>query len=285
MEAETKNENEKVEQPKESLIKRFWWVFAVTAAVLAILGAVLFISQANHKKDEQKQAQKEADKKTEEVKNSEQQNYAYKEPTMTAAELTKANTALAAGIYIDDPANDFAVVPTAAKPGLDGKVDNPKAYQLIWNDVKKVTLGADQENMYVRYDFFGIIPEKMATVNGDDIKSIMCNVDLAEFTTTSGKKDQGMMQIGLMYTEAKSGKDNKDESVGYVQVTPRLGVSGVASPTQSNDKYGETVYGKNISNGKIKGGPGNDYMIASFPLSDFDILLARRKYSIFPKTG
>jgi hypothetical protein len=267
METETKENNVKI------FLKKFWWVFAIAAAVLIAVGGIVLIKESNHRKELEKQEQKAKEQKTDETKKSGNEGYVYKEPTMTESELAKANAALAAGISIDDSANDFAVVPVATKVGLDGKVDNPKAYPLNWNDVKKVTLGADQENMYVRYDFFGIIPDKMATVDGDDIKSIMCNIDLPKFTTKSGKTDQGMMQIGLMYTEAKSGKDNKDESVGYVEVKPpRLGVSGVASPTQSNDKYGETIYGKNMNNGKVKGGPGYDYMMASFPLSDFDIL-------------
>jgi len=250
---------------KKLILIKYWWIWFI---IISFVGFIVYSNQANNKKDEEKEKQKQQQMTDQALKN---QGYKYVEPTMTKELLIKANLALVNGISVDDAANDFAV-PPPDPIGLDGKTDNRNPYKLNWNDIKKVAFAADEENFYVRYNFYGIIPKRMATVSGDDIKSLSCNLGLSSFKTKRGKTDEGLLQIGLMYTEAKSGKDNKDESVGYDIIEPRLGALGVATPTTNQDKYGETIYGINDTSGKVSGGIGKDYVIAAFPLSDFDIL-------------
>lgn len=247
--------------------KRFWWLMA---ALCIIIGFGLYMFYSNklaEEKEAEHQAQKEADMKNNQ--NSNQQGYVYVDPLMTAEQLDKANAALVSGVIIDDQEDDFAISPLGPA-GLDGKTDNPNAYKLKWNDIKKVTFGADPDNFYVRYDFYGVIPTTMVTVNGDDIKSIACNIGLSKFTTTSGATDEGMWQVGISYTE-QHGKDSKDESAGYDVITPRIGLTSIATPTSVQDKYGETMYTTSSSNGAVSGGAGYDYLVALFPLANLNM--------------
>jgi hypothetical protein len=252
-------------QPQKSFFKRFWWVGIII--VICIIGFFIYSNQQQKNEDAEKERQKQAQIKNDQT--NQNQGYQYVDPLMTAAQLEKANLVLAMGVTIDDPENDFAVSPVGPV-GLDGKTDNPQGYQLHWNDIKKVTLGADQENFYIRYDFYGTIPTTMVTVTGDDIKSIACNIGLSKFTTTSGTTDEGMWQVGLMFAQQR-GDDSKDESVGYDVITPRIGLTSIATPTPTQDKYGETMYATSSSDGAVSGGAGSDYIIALFPLANLRV--------------
>ncbi len=252
-------------KPKISFVKRYWLIFIIAIVVLA--GGFIVISNIQgQKNEEQKQSQKDK-QKADETNN---QEYVYEDPVMNTEQLATATTALQSGISIDDPANDFAQVAEAPK-GLDGKNDNTKPYQLNWNDVKKVTIGADNENFYIRYDYYGAIPGNMVTVGGDDIKTLSCNVGLAKFISNSGQQNEGMFQVGVQFTEQR-GKDSKDESLGYDALAkPRMGLTSIASPSSQLDKYGETEYAIQSQNGTVFGGIGSDYIIAAFPLANLDI--------------
>jgi len=232
---------------------------------LSFVGFFVYSKQAQTKKDEEKEKAKQ-----EQMKNQqENQGYKYIEPTMTEAELAKASLALKNGVSIDDPENDFVIPPVGVD--ADGKSDNQKPYSLGWNDLKKVTFGADNENIYIRYDFYGILPNSMVTTEGDDIRGIGGNVGISKFKSTDGKTNEGMWQIGLTYVESK-GKDSKDESAGYNVITPRLGVTSIASPTSEIDKHGETIYSLGSDKGKVYGGVGKDFLMAAFPLANLHVL-------------
>jgi len=256
------------QKPKRVFFKRFWWAGLICLILLiSLVGFLVSLNQTEKKRNAEKEQQKQAQINKERAK--ENQGYKYIEPTMTEAELAKASLALKNGVSIDDPANDFAIPPVGVD--ADGKSDNQKPYSLGWNDIKKVTFGADNENFYIRYDFYGMFPNSMVTTEGDDIRGIGGNVGLSKFTSTDGTTNEGMWQIGLTYAESK-GKDSKDESAGFNIITPRLHVTSIASPTSEIDKHGETIYSLGSDKGKVYGGVGKDFLMAAFPLANLHVL-------------
>jgi len=235
--------------------------------LIGFVGFTVYSNQTEKNKEAEKELQKQAQINEEKAK--ENQGYQYVEPLMTAEQLKKANSILANGVSIDDPANDFAIPPVGVD--ADGKPDNQKPYSLGWNDLKKVTFGADNENFYIRYDFYGILPNSMVTTEGDDIRGIGGNVVLSKFTSTDGTTNEGMWQIGLTYADSK-GEDSKDESAGSNIITPSLHVTSIASPTSEIDKHGETIYSLGSDKGKVYGGVGKDFLMAAFPLANLHVL-------------
>src|SRR4030042_3700971 len=98
------------QKPKKVFFKRFWWAGLICLILLInLVGFLVSSNQTEKKRNAEKEQQKQAQINKERAK--ENQGYKYIEPTMTEAELAKANLALKTGVSIDDPVNDFAIPP------------------------------------------------------------------------------------------------------------------------------------------------------------------------------
>lgn len=78
--------------------------------------------------------------------------------------VSKANAALAKGITIEDPQNDFL-----NKDLLGKEMDLEKSYTLPYMDIKSLSVGMDDKYFYYKTSVWGTIPKKPGQVNGDYI--------------------------------------------------------------------------------------------------------------------
>jgi hypothetical protein len=188
-------------------------------------------------------------------------------------ELKAAEAALAKGITIADPQNDWAPISEGVQP--DGRMDNGNPYPISFTDVKSVTLGADSQYFYVKVDLYGIIPadvtywENKDQKKTDFIHGFGCNVVLDRFfNRNTGKEDTGMMQLGLSYIEGNIW-GFMTNPVFYTP--PVVGLSSYATPSGIKDERNEELYSTTSGQGLVAGGAGTNYVIGAFPLSTFGL--------------
>jgi hypothetical protein len=193
----------------------------------------------------------------------------------SAEELKVAEAALAAGVTITDPQHDWAPINEGTQP--DGRSDNGHPYPLDFTDVKTATFGADSQYLYLKVEFYGVIPKDVVhwhneLLNKDDIIfSFSCNLGLGNFQNrNTGKPDGGLMQLGLGYIEGNIWNYLKDP-VFYS--TPVVAISNFATNTGTKDEHNEDIYAVSNGKGLVSGGAGTNYLIGAFPLSNFGLQL------------
>jgi hypothetical protein len=191
----------------------------------------------------------------------------------SAKELKAAEAALAAGVTITDPANDWAPISEGTQP--DGRMDNGNPYPISFTDVKSMTFGADSQYLYLKVELYDIIPTKVVywqntEFNKEDfIHSFSCNFGLSHFLNrNTGKADGGLMQLGVSYVEG----DPRDNLVNPKFLNPPVvAISNFATVTGNKDKNNEDTYNVSNGDGRTGGGAGKNYVIGAFPLSNFGL--------------
>ena len=192
----------------------------------------------------------------------------------TAEELQAAETALAQGVTIADPQNDFYQIP-ASSVGADGRSANTKPYPLAFTDIKSVTFGADSQYFYLRIDLYGAFPDKLPYYENSDlgktdfITGVGGGLFLNYFhNRNTGKDDVGSFQISISYVRT----DDKEYTDQPDFLTPPL-ISLLNSATITNNKYpnGDTIYKITDNNGRADGGAGKDYLLGAFPFQEFGL--------------
>jgi hypothetical protein len=204
------------------------------------------------------------------------------EPTkeLTPAMEKRAEDALSKGISFDDPENDWYKFPEGSMQW--DKPDNPEPYPLPFTDLKQVKIGADEEYLYVKFIFYGEFPDKMPSYNGDDLFSTGAKIDQMTYMTNEGTLDYAEIGSGVFYVEFTG--DEKTEE--YVPLDkPSLGHIAMISP-QGLDEHMETIYKTMNGIGFIGGGPGYDYLLSAFPLSEFGISYGQEmNFSVAVESG
>lgn len=164
---------------------------------------------------------------------------------MSKAEIAKAERALANGITIEDPKNDFVIMSSnKEEPNAE---NNPSPYGISYLDVKSVSVGIDDDNLYFKTTYYDKIPNTLPNMNGDQITDIGNKLNLTN----------------------KEGVEQIDYDSSYEYIAPlRLhlisaaynwGQTGIVWPESARMKY----EGKDCRAG---GGPGTDSIIAVYPL-------------------
>jgi len=195
----------------------------------------------------------------------------------TASELKAAESALAGGIKIDDPQHDwFQFPPGSIQP--DGRPDNPDPYPYGWTDLRSVRVGADQQYIYFKFQFWDEFPKNAVSYNGDLIRDTGAKVtDFKPLSTTIGFTS-GDLGADIFFLESQDG-----DWVPARHIT--IGQGAMLSPI-GTDEYMETLYQTYTSLGMVDGGPGHDFLLAAFPLSLFNLKLgASVSFSIATETG
>jgi len=189
------------------------------------------------------------------------------EPTrsFTSAELQAAEKALQNGVKIDDQQNDFFKIP----PGTvqpDGRPDNPNPYPLPWIDFQSVSFGADENYLYVKFQFWGKFPKKGIIYDGDMIWSTGAKIDEMYFVNPEGKNDSAEFCSDVMFVrdDEHGNRVLADESL--------VGHLTMISP-QGHDEKMETIYKTRTGAGMVAGGAGYDYVLSAIPLRIFGIKL------------
>ena len=131
--------------------------------IIILTGAFAYFLITDHKSNQNKDKKKEEwdSNSTELTMEGASINRGSGEPTkaFTEAQLKAANTALASGVEINDPQNDWVKVPKGTKQP-DGRYDNDQPYPLGWTDYRSLSIGADQNYIYFKYRFWGEFPKK-----------------------------------------------------------------------------------------------------------------------------
>lgn len=184
---------------------------------------------------------------------------------MTNAQIQTANAAISKGVSIDDPQNDWFKFPAGSVEG-DGRPDNSNSYPLPYTDVKNASFGAADNYFYIKYTFYEKIPETMQNYNADDIKMYTSNIGLSKYTNAAGQTENGEWQLGMAYIRGKN-NDSLERSTDYTTVTPYMWITNMGEQT-GTDSTSESIWKIQNSKGLTAGGPGNDWIMAAFPLDN-----------------
>lgn len=179
-------------------------------------------------------------------------------------ELAAANLAISNGIKIEDPQYDWYRFPVGSiQP--DGRPDNSEPYPLPWTDFRSVSIGADQDYIYFKFQFWGEFPLEAVSYNGDLINSTGAKITNFTFTNNESEKDSADLGAGLWYVMMENDIWVPAENV-------MLGQGAMISPI-GRDEHMETIFKIQTGAGMIAGGPGYDYILSAFPLSLFNLKL------------
>jgi hypothetical protein len=184
----------------------------------------------------------------------------------TMDQLKQADLALSKGIKIDDPQYDFfQFPPNSFQP--DGRPDNSDPYPLPWTNLKSLSVGADANYMYVKFEFWGEFPYKMVTYNGDDIMATGAKLTEFTFTNKDGQEDSAELGDGVDFVEYRG----ENKFLDYVPAKkPTLGQLAMLSPTGQDEQL-ETIYKTMNGAGMVGGGAGYNYVIGAYPLNELGL--------------
>ena len=89
---------------------------------------------------------------------------------MNETEIQQAETALANGIIINDPAQDFPLMGQKGE-NVKEKPNNDNPYNLPFLDIKEVKAAKDGNYLYFKVIFFDKIPKRIVRLSGDRLLS------------------------------------------------------------------------------------------------------------------
>jgi hypothetical protein len=248
---------------KPSIFRRFWWMI-LTVLLFSIIVAVSLVYVLRSRDKEVISDESEG----ETIQLEEDDPYAWV-IEFSEEELQHANQALSGGITINAPENDFYHPPEGSVQA-DGRPDNPNPYPIPFTDLKRVTVGADGENLYVKYEFWGEFPTEAYVYENEMIHAVGAKMTEFTFTDSDGDEDVAELDLSVMYIEKPEGVDPRD----YPPMNPKMLLEYRITPL-GLDETMETIFEStgNSDIGRAFGGPGYDYLLGSYPLSLFDISL------------
>lgn len=174
---------------------------------------------------------------------------------MTLEQMQKAEVAIAAGIKIDDAQNDYFQLSGTPVQDEDGRFDNYDPYPIPYTDLKSVSVGADSEYVYFKFQFFGKFPVEMPSYNGDEIECTEAKVE--DFGSSTTSQEPYELHDYVIYGRYLNGRLEK--------VTPQLDHYAFIST--------DTKMGNHNKKGMVGGGMGYDYILSAYPLSLFNLKL------------
>jgi hypothetical protein len=251
--------------------KRFWWIILVIIIAAAVLFAIAnYMQVLQLKKDvnELKNSFKiegdsstQNDSKPSDAKENKSEKGEMPE-YFSNEELKKAEEAFAKGIKIDDPQNDFyKFPPNSIQP--DGRLDNPNSYPLPYTDLKSLVVGADNNYIYFKFEFWGQFPEDTPEYNNDILISTGGKIEEFTYTDKDGYKDSAELGDSVGYVRYL-------DNGAFTKAKSTLGQLAMISPV-GQDELLETIYKTKNGKGLINGGPNYDYIIGAYPLNLFGI--------------
>ncbi|MFA6027661.1 MAG: hypothetical protein WC752_01935 [Patescibacteria group bacterium] len=140
--------------------------------------------------------------------------------------------------------------------------DNSFPYPIDFIDIKDIYLGIDEDNLYVLTVFDGIWPENNSdwpSFDGDHVTSYSFSIAI----DSDNNPDTGCLSDGGVEMTLDIGATKNVETGTYNHY--RTNPTGIEFPEE--DRY-ENFY---FFDGKIIGGPGYDYFINIYPLSNLNL--------------
>lgn len=180
-------------------------------------------------------------------------------PKMDEQMLRNAETAISAGITIQDQQND--IVSLRGKEDEPGKFNNPQSYTSPYLDVKSISVGVDDQYLYYKVQYWGQIPNKAERIGDDVIQGNMMKLNILN---QQGQDQAILVTNYAWYLFELTGYET------YYFYEP----TGIEEP---EDKR----FASKGKDSKIFGGPGTDYLIGAFPLNAFGLSQGQTIYMNF----
>lgn len=174
---------------------------------------------------------------------------------MNGSLAKKAEAALAKGISISDPAQDF---PLMGQKGEDvkEKPNNDNPYDLPFLDIKEVQAGIDDDYLYFKIVFFGKIPKNSPGLNGDKILADGIKVNIVN------EKGEEQIDLSMSYDFILLGIKSLN---CYYSTEP----TGIEWPEDA--RFAKT-------NWDCKVLIGDDYVLGALPIKNYPILKEKQIY-------
>jgi hypothetical protein len=175
----------------------------------------------------------------------------------TTGQFTAAEKALAGGIHIEDPQGDFYQFPPGAMEA-DGRPDNEHPYPLPFTDLRSVSIGADEDYLYVKYQYWDKFPSASVIYDGDLIWDVGGKLEQFSFTGADGKPGSGSLSTSVNLAVFENGQWRMTDKPQVGQMT-MLG------------EVAQDVFSYQNGAGLVGGGTGQDYLLSAFPLKLFGL--------------
>lgn len=178
--------------------------------------------------------------------------------TLNAQKLTRAEKAFSTGTKIIDKKGDWF--------STGNPQDNPSFYPIGFVDIKEIDIGIDENSLYVRGIFNSKWPENdgdWPSFNGDQVLDDSFSVAIdSDNNPKTGCRADGGTEMSLDIGGRMNMKEgNPPGTYNQYKTHP----TGIEDPEEKRYKD------FNIFNERIIGGPGYDYFINIYPLSELSL--------------
>ncbi len=168
---------------------------------------------------------------------------------MNETEIQQAETALANGIIINDPAQDFPLMGQKGE-NVKEKPNNDNPYNLPFLDIKGVKAAKDGNYLYFKVIFFDKIPKRIVRLSGDRLLSDGMKVNIVN------EKWEEQIDLGISYSFLPW---NMNDANCFYSTEP----TGIEWP--ENARFAK-------KNRDCKVYVGDDYVIGALPIKDQPLL-------------
>lgn len=175
---------------------------------------------------------------------------------MRPVDIRQAEQVFETGISISDPRSDPAKMENDPK---NPKENNPNAYKVDFIDVKSMNVGADQNYLYFKINFYGTIPKKADQNNGDPIMNTGNKVEIMD----QGGADRAIAVAGFGWTTSFLPP--------VIDTSCMYGATGIEWPEGARFLHQD-------KSGKVYGGAGYDYIMGMFPLDKLELKYGEMAY-------
>ncbi|MFA5031194.1 MAG: hypothetical protein WC495_06440 [Patescibacteria group bacterium] len=242
-------------QQKKSFLRTFWWL-ALVFIIVVVIGVTIW-SEKVGTLDKEKNLNGIINNNIP-VEGTGDPNKTGKTLPFMEAQLTAAETALASGIKIEDPKDDFFIY-TNFRTTDTYRGNNTSPYPMPFTDLKSVSVGADSKYLYLRFEYWGPLPNDHVSYNSDFIISHGGKLDEILFKNKNGQDQIDAAHDGVGYYVEDNGK--------YSQIDPVINTMSYIG-RNGKDASGEDTFLITSMNGMLAGGPGYDYTLSARPLSE-----------------
>jgi hypothetical protein len=176
---------------------------------------------------------------------------------MDSNQINKAEIALNSGIIVNDAENDYA--PMGDKENKEEKPNNPHPYNFPFLDIKSVSFGMDDEYLYCKVQFNGVVPGKSPQLEKDRIGDYGVKINLVD----RKGEDQVVMHMDYDFLVAIPGT--------FGSCFYSYGPTGIKFPEDAG-------FAKRGEDCKVSGGSGTDFLFGAFPVKKMGVAPGQELY-------
>ena len=181
-------------------------------------------------------------------------------PKMDGQMLQDAEIAVSSGIAIEDAQNDFVSLQGKVEKET-GEKNNPQSYASSYLDVKSIRVGADDEYLYFKVQYWGQIPIKAEKIDDDKIQGNMMKLNIIN----KQGQEQAILAVNYAWTLF---------NISGFETYYFYGPTGIEEPEDKRFAHQD-------KDSKIYGGPGTDHLIGAFPMEKLGLKQGQTIYLSF----